>query len=222
MKGYSGVLVVPQGNVEFYAVLHGTEVPFERAATVHSARFWFRFKGAVSHIQFHGDFGNATDNERRFLRGRVPAETDVRGVMLVVDRVSVAAGTSFGQWYNEPGKVPFAVDYGISFGNIGTYYKRGEEMGNVYDMSRWDMAGGTNNVRRLELAWYPNRFAFRGIFWTTVLGDMVSGPTDPRCSEFACVEQVIQTNLPELSFASTGGKNAFQQAYPDTGVKMPN
>jgi hypothetical protein len=222
MKGYAGVLVVPQGRVDFYAVLHGSGLPFERASILHSARFWFRFNGAVSHIQFQGNFGNPSDNERRFLRGRGQPDPDVRGLMLVADAQSAANGAGCEQWYMEPGSPPFGVDYGLTFCNLGTFYQRGEENGNVYDQNGWIKTGGTNNVRRIELAWYGDRFNKRGIFWTTVLGEMVTGPTDPRCSEVACVEQVIQTNLPIMNFQTTGGKNAFQVEYPDTGVKMPN
>lgn len=222
MKGYGGTLVVPQGTVEFYAVLHGSGLPFERASILHSARFWFRFKGQVSHIQFQGNFGNPSDDERRFLRGRGQPDPDVRGLMLVADAQSAANGAGCEQWYAEPGAPPFGVDYGLTFCNLGTYYARGEESGDVYDKQRWTLAGGTNNQRRIELAWYGDRFNKRGIFWTTVLGEMVTGPTDARCSEVSCVEQVIQTNLPTMNFQTTGGKNAFQVVYPDNGVKMPN
>lgn len=222
MKGYSGVIQTNAGAVEFYAVVHGTGVPFERASIKHSARFWFRFAGQVSHIQFQADFGSPSDPERRFLRGRGQPDPDVRGLMLVADQVSANAGAGCEQWYGEPGSPPFAVDYGLTFCNLGTFYARGEEMGDVYDMQRWTLTGGTNNVRRIELAWYTNRSTQRGVFWTTVLGEPVTGPTDTRCSEVACVEQVIQVNLPTISFDTTNGGNAFQVEYPDDGVKMPN
>jgi hypothetical protein len=224
MKGYYTVFTVPQGNVEVYAVLHGASVPFERASTKHSARFWFRFNNKVSHIQFQGDFGNAMDNQRRFLRGRGIADPDIRGLMLVADQQSINAGAGCEQWYMEPGNPPFAVDYGITFCDIVTRYQRGEESGNVYDQSRWQITGGSGFNRRLEVAYYAERFNKRGTFWTTNTGDMVSGPNDPRCSDagVTCLEQVIQSDLPSVNFNTTGGKNAFQKQYDDTGVVAPN
>jgi hypothetical protein len=46
----------------------------------------------------------------------------------------------------------------------------------------------------------------------------IAGNTYPAI----CLEQNVSPTLPEISFNSTNGRNAFDRTYPSTGVQAPN
>jgi hypothetical protein len=97
------------------------------------------------------------------------------------------------------------------------------------------LSGSKGTTRRLEVSYYKTTRPDNqrtGVYWSTQAGVPVSGPNDSMCSgstiiagvSYAtiCLEQNVSPTLPEISFASTGGRNAFQRDYPSTGVVAPN
>ena len=86
-----------------------------------------------------------------------------------------------------------------------TLWERGETIASAARLT-----GGDGLERRLNaslLAEDPPR----GRFWATPRGDLVGGPTDRRCAEVACLEQVIQPSMPRLR----GPGNTDERVFPE-------
>ncbi len=253
MKGYAGVFIVrcdPAsfnfGNnscgrpvaprtIDFYGVVHGGSVPFERAGVVHSWRAWFRERdnSLVSAIQGWYEapgFGfervcgfDGTDNRNNF------------PIIFGPSRATFGQGCGDAeQWYVRAfGQNP-NIEFGITFVNAVTL-KQPNEQPTDYDPSKWDLSGSLGNTRRMEVSYYTVTRADntrKGVYWASQFGDVVSGPNDARCGAAVtvegrvytviCLEQNVSPTLPEISFASTIGGNAFQRTYDATGVVAPN
>jgi hypothetical protein len=238
MKGYAFTVPVvrPRAvNVDIYCVIHGGSVPFERAGKVHSWRCWFKEgdNGNISAIQgwyrapgfaFERIVGfDSTPNRNNF------------PIIFAPSRASAAAGGGgCEQWYvGAPGREP-NIEFGITFCGVVAFLKPNETALD-YDVSKWDLSGSKGTQRRLEISYYKVTRADNqktGIYWATQAGVPVSGPTDPACKAFVtiagsnypaiCLEQNVSPTLPEISFNSTNGRNAFDRTYPSTGVQAPN
>jgi hypothetical protein len=238
MKGYSftAPVVRPRNvNVDIYCVIHGGSVPFERATKAHSWRCWFRESdnGNISAIQgWYRAPGFAFERIPGF--DGTPNRNNFP-IIFAPSRASAAAGGGgCEQWYvGAPGREP-NIEFGITFCGVVAYLKPGETV-NDYDVSKWDLSGSKGTTRRLEISYYKTTRADNqrtGIYWATQAGAPVSGPNDPACKgstmidgvSYAtiCLEQNVSPTLPEISFSSTSGRNAFQRDYPSAGVVAPN
>jgi hypothetical protein len=238
MKGYGFTVPVvrPRNvNVDVYCVVHGGSVPFERAQKVHSWRCWFREgdNGNISAIQgwyrapgfaFERIVGfDGTPNRNNF------------PIIFAPSRASAAAGGGgCEQWYvGAAGSEP-NIEFGITFCGTVAFWQPNETALD-FDMSKWDLSGHSGTRRRMEISYYKTTRPDNqrtGIYWATQAGVPVSGPNDPACTgstvidgvSYAtlCLEQNVSTTLPEISFASTNGRNAFERDYPSDGVVAPN
>jgi hypothetical protein len=223
MKGFLTRL----SNVDIYFRTHAASNPLDRSARFHSYEAFARDpSGSVSHWQ--GWYNTGDPNTDRIPR-RVGTETDQRPVMLVVDQTAWDQGIRCEQWY--AATAAWSWDFGWTICNTTTLYVPGENA-TASNPSTWIPApdGSTGTTRRLEVAWYGDRSdAPRDQkFWATQFGDIVSGPTDPRCSKASsqfgqtydtvCLEQYISSTLPTVKFPG----NAEQKEFDATGVHLPN
>lgn len=238
MKGYNFTVPVvrPRNvNVDIYCVIHGGSVPFERAGKVHSWRCWFRESdnGTISAIQgWYRAPGFAFERIPGF--DGTPQRNNFP-IIFAPSRASAGAGGGgCEQWYvGAPGREP-NIEFGITFCGAVTYLKSGETTQD-YNPATWDISGESGTTRRLEISYYRTTRQDNqrtGVYWATQAGVVVSSPNDPACSgstiiagvSYAtiCLEQNVSPTLPEISFNSSNGKNAFQRDYPNTGVVAPN
>lgn len=238
MKGYSfSVPVVKPRSVtvDAYCVIHGGSVPFERATKAHSWRCWFREgdTAAVSAIQ--GWYRAPGFAFERIVGFDGTANRNNFPIIFAPSRASAAAGGGgCEQWYvGSPGREP-NIEFGITFCGAVAFLKPNETV-NDFDVSKWDLSGQSGTMRRLEISHYKTTRADNqrtGIYWATQAGVPVSGPNDPVCSGSTvidnvsyptlCLEQNVSPTLPEISFSSTNGRNAFERQYPNTGIVAPN
>jgi hypothetical protein len=238
MKGYAFTVPIVRPRalfVDAYCVIHGGSVPFERATKVHSWRCWFKESdnGNISAIQ--GWYRAPGFAFERIVGFDGTPQRNNFPIIFAPSRASAAAGGGgCEQWYvGAPGREP-NIEFGITFCGVVAYLKPGETV-NDYDVSKWDLSGSKGTTRRLEVSYYKTTRPDNqrtGVYWSTQAGVPVSGPNDSMCSgstiiagvSYAtiCLEQNVSPTLPEISFASTGGRNAFQRDYPSTGVVAPN
>jgi hypothetical protein len=223
--------------IDVFIVAHGASTPIERATVAHSYRVWFREpSGVVSHVQ--GWYKSAGFGFPRVPNFDGTPERQNFPIIFGPSRATVAQGGARAeQWY--VGCWGFdmtpCVEFGITFVNSVAYIQPNEKTTD-YDVSKWDLSGDLGLTRRMEITFYRGQTrddnARSGVFWATQFGQIVSGPNDARCNApitisgttytQMCLEQQLSSTLPEISFASTRGGNAFQKTYNATGVQAPN
>ncbi len=223
MKGFSARF----GEVDIYFRLHAASNPLDRSARYHSYEVWTRdSSGGVSHWQLWYNTGDP-------VKDRVPrrqgTEPSTRPIMLVVDQTSFDQGIRCEQWYTGPGEPEWAWDFGWTICNSTTLFVPGENL-SASDQRTWKLSpdGSLGGTRRLEAAWYAFRQHPTGKFWATQFGEIVSGPSDARCTatttKFAvtypniCLEQYIAPTMKQVAFPG----NALQKSFDTRGVKIPN
>jgi hypothetical protein len=219
--------------VEFYVRVHANSNPLDRSARYHSYEAWARDpSGNVSHWQGWYNTGDPNDNAT----GRVPRSKGdaTRPVIEVVDPTAFNEGITCEQWYTIPSDhwpdwTPI-IDWNIC--STTTLYQVGENA-TASDQSTWAAPPFQTfgNHRELELTWSNIAGTPRGKFWATQFGDVVSGPTDPQCSQstmkynvsyqILCLEQYIAPTMIEVSY-ETPGSNVRQKDFDVTGVHLPN
>lgn len=226
-KGWMGRF----GSVDWYGVFHLDTNPVGQAGRFHSYQLWARdATGAVSSFNGWLDFG--TGNSATSQKIVVCATDSGTRPIIMVNQPGCAP--RFENWYARAGgSGGWAPD--IGFNISPTYYDIGT--GDPNDVAQWrPINGAANNVqRRIEWAWYPFRSNLRGEFWATQFGDIVSGPSDPRCGTqqahgtrvdtVLCLRQYIAPSLPEVSFTTTQlpNRNSQQRTFGGGGiVVLPN
>lgn len=217
-KGWTGRF----NNQDWYGVFHLDSNPAGQRGRFHSYQLWIKADdGSISH--FHGwlDFGtgNNAGAQRVVTCGQ---DSQIRPIILANQ---AGCAPRFENWYAAPamgGRADWAPDFGF---NINPQYFASDS-DNPAD---WTPTGGVRNLdRRIEFAWYANRSALRGEFWTTQFGDLVSGLDDAICGTqrsygdrtyvLACINQYISPALRTIQFPG----NAVQRAFPGNGVQLPN
>ncbi len=247
MKGYS----VTFNGMDIYLIYHFASNPQERFGSYHSYQLWMRPSNDndpthVSHLQGWSYSGNPLSENDRCLRRNPPLPCEsTRPIILVTDQTSFDQGITCEQWYADT--APWSIDFGITICGSTTFYNRERELSGdpnsltgVFDQSTWQKTGDLGLTRRLELAWYsapgsvdPNRGnpPKDRVFWATQFGEIVSGPSDPRCQPSAttigkdgktyqnkCLEQYISSAARYIQFPG----NAVQKTYNGNGVTIPN
>jgi hypothetical protein len=223
MKGFSAKF----GNTDVYVRVHAASNPLDRMARYHSYEAWARDpSGNVSHWQLWYNTGDPVKDRIPRRQGVEPSQ---RPIMLVVDQTSWDQGIRCEQWYTGPGEPQWGWDLGWTICNATTLYVPGESL-SASDQRTWKLApdGSLGGTRRLEAAWYSNRPHPTGKFYSTQFGEIVSGPTDARCSQTTtkfnvtypnvCLEQYIAPTMQQVAFPG----NALQKTFNTTGVKIPN
>jgi hypothetical protein len=219
MKGF----IARFSNVDLYFRVHAASNPLDRMARYHSYEVWARDpSGGVSHWQ--GWYNSGDPVTDRIVR-RSGVESSVRPVMLVVDETSAAQGINCEQWYGFTSE--WSWDFGWTICGATTYYTPGENA-TATDQSTWKPTGSLGGTRRLEAAWYINRAHPTGKFYATQFGELVSGPSDARCTatttkfgttyQNICLDQYIAPTMQQVAFPN----NAVQKTFDTTGVKLPN
>ncbi|MFN0094964.1 MAG: hypothetical protein ACKVVT_09320 [Dehalococcoidia bacterium] len=220
MKG----LAARFSGVDIYFRIHAASNPLDRSARYHSYEMWARDgAGGVSHWQGWFDSGDpVTAREPRL------QETGQRPQISVVDQAAWDAYIRCEQWYFFTSI--WSWDIGWTICGSTTIYQPNENA-TAANLATWVLApdGNVGNTRRLEASWYAFREHPTGKFYATQFGEIVSGPTDARCSGTTtkfnvtypnqCLEQYIAPTMTQVSF-ETG--NAIQRDFPATGVKVPN
>jgi hypothetical protein len=225
MKGF----LTRFADVDVYFRVHASSNVLDRSARYHSYEVWARDpSGGVSHWQ--GWYNSGDPIADRFPRRR-GVEPEKRPAVLVVDQTSWDQGIKCEQWYATT--AAWSWDFGWTICGINALYYPGE--GSEQDQRFWRAPQGPPGVgtlRRLEASWYDNkngRMHPVGQFWATQLGEIVTGPDDPRCSETTtkfdetyqnvCLEQYIAPTMQQVSYPSI---NAEQRQFDSTGVQVPN
>lgn len=225
MKGF----LTRFADVDIYFRIHATSNVLDRSARYHSYEVFARDPdGGVSHWQ--GWFNSGDPLADRFPRRR-GVETDKRPAVLVVDQTSWDLGIKCEQWYAMT--ATWSWDFGWTICGVNSLYYPGENQ--QLDQAFWRSPPGPpgiGTIRRLEASWYDNtsgRIHPVGQFWATQLGEIVSGPEDPRCSDSTtkfgatyqniCLEQYIAPTMPQVAYPDI---NAEQRQFDGTGVQVPN
>lgn len=225
MKGF----LTRFADVEIYFRVHAGSNVLDRSARYHSYQVWARDpSGSVSHWQ--GWYNSGNPYVDRFPRRR-GVEIQKRPAILVVDQTSWDQGIQCEQWYAST--AVWSWDFGWTICGINALYYQGEN--DEQDQRYWRAPTGQPGVgtlRRLEAAWYDNshgRMHPQGQFWATQFGEIVAGPSDPRCSETTpkfertyqnvCLEQYIAPTMQEVAYPNI---NAEQRQFDGTGVNAPN
>lgn len=234
-----GMLITIQG-VQIYFRTHFASNPMERFGDYHSYEVFTKdAAGGVSHWQ-GWNFSGKPNSDARCLRRRdpLPCENE-RPIILVTDQTSWDQGITCEQWYSATAS--WSWDFGVTICGSTTIYQPDKEKDSatVFDQSTWKLApnnGSLGLTRRLEVAWYgatqsdgkPYRQHPTGKFWATQFGEIVSGPSDARCTQTTtkfnvvyknvCLEQYIAPTMTKVAFPG----NAVQKSFPGQGVQIPN
>jgi hypothetical protein len=228
MKGFTDRF----NDVDIYFRIHAASNPLDRMARYHSYEVWARDpSGNVSHWQLwynSGDPRSSAEGGSRVLRraSPLPAESQ-RPIILVLDEQSRREGIDCEQWYSAPGEPQWGWDFGWTICGATTLYSPTENA-TAADLNTWITTGSAGLTRRLEAAWYGDRQHPTGTFYSTQFGEIVSGPSDARCSgtttkfgtsyQNVCLEQYIAPTLPTVAFPN----NASQKDFDGSGVRLPN
>ena len=229
-KGWYGEWNTNQGLVKWYGVFHLDTNPAGHTSRFHSYQLWVQDpSNNVSHFEGWVDFGtgNMTGPQKIVTCG---VDSGIRPIMLVNQ---AGCNVRFENWYARAGgSGAWAPDFGFNINP--TYFDIGS--GDPLNVNDWRQIGGSprNVDRRVEWAWYPNRYAQRGAFWATQFGQVVSDLNSPICSAQTtvggkvynniCLAQYIAPTLPEVSFntVTSNGRNSQQRTFPSQGVVFPN
>ena len=218
-KGWAGRF----NNVDWYGVFHLDFNPGGHSGRFHSYQLWLRDStGAVSHMHGWLDFGTGNNTGSNLI---VTCGVD-SGIRPIIKVNQAGCPVQFENWYARAGQAGWMADFGF---NIDPNYFAGGDPTNPATWTSRDGEGWHNLNRRIEFAWYANRSAQRGEFWTTQFGNVVSGPNDAACGStvavgeksytVVCLKQVIQPTLPAIQFPG----NSVQRTFPEgNGVLLPN
>lgn len=226
MKGFAADFMDYAGGVQsLYVRMHIADNVMDRVSRYHSYEVFMKDStGAVSHWQ--GWFNTGDPNTDRFLyNGR--NDPGRRPIILTQDETTFPTVKN-SHWYSRASAgwnwdVNWTVD-------SPTYWRLGE----VYDTNpeNWLLTGRLGTVRRMEPAWYSFDSKVsrnRGNpprdreFWSTPLGEFVSGPTDERCAPYACLSQFIAGTARSVEAGVPGG-TPREREFPGRGmgVRQPN
>jgi hypothetical protein len=214
-------------GVDVYLVMHLDTNPNGQQGRFHSLQVWaLDPSGAVSHWDGWHDFGSG-NNTGPNLRGNGCESTSIRPIIAV--NLTGCGVVQFESWYGR-GNGGWTWDCGFNvkaqyFGGVSPSQLSNPDLAAA---GTWLPTGELNDVRRVECAWYADRSAQRGTFWSTQFGQVVSGPADPRCGTqqpvgarsytVLCIQQHIAPTLPSVTFPG----NSVQRNYPMNGVVLPN
>lgn len=217
-------------DVDIYFRVHASSNVLDRSARYHSYEVWARdLSDGVSHWQGWYNIGDPVADRLPRRRG---VEPEKRPVILVVDQTSWEQGIQCEQWYANTAQ--WSWDFGWTICGINSLFYPGENAEQDRRFWRGPPTGqaGIGTLRRLEAAWYDNshgRSHPQGQFWATQFGEIVAGPSDPRCSETTvkfertyqnvCLEQYIAPTMQEVAYPNV---NAEQRQFDGTAVKAPN
>jgi len=215
-------------NQDVYVVMHLDTNPSGHSSRFHSVQVWIKdTSGAISHFDQWLEFGDG-NNTGPTVRRFGCEDTDSPRPVFAVNARACNTPLRFENWYARPagfnGNAPWMVDFG--FNTAANYWAGGDPA----VPATWDATGGgsENDNRRVEMAWYANRSGQRGSFYATQFGEVVTGPSDPKCSQSRtlgaktyanlCIHQTIQPTMQTIQFPG----NAYQKVYPSQGVINPN
>lgn len=246
MKG----MVAQFGNQQGYIRYHLASNVMERSARYHSYEVFLRdAQGGVSHWQGWYNSGDpATDR-----LSKSQPDPGRRPLVLVADYPALLQGKDCEQWYGFTAS--WSWDIGLTICRSTTMQYADEARARIdgspltgsgiYDPANWVVLCGygypspscLGNDRELEASWYgpdskaaPNRGAppHGVVFYATQFGEIVAGPTDPRCSgtttKFGttypnvCLSQYIATT----ARAVENPNNRTRRTFDTTGVAVPN
>lgn len=226
MKGFAAEFRDYSGGMQqFYLRVHAATNPMDRVARYHSYEVFLKdATGAVSHWQ--GWFNTGDPEEDRFLYdGR---NDPGRRPIILTQNEATFPTVKNEHWYTR-GTAGWNWDFAWTV-DATTYWRPDE----TYDTNptNWPQTGRLGTVRRLEPAWYgPDSRVSRNRgnpprgaeFWATALGEIVSGPLDPRCSTVPCLSQYIAVSAKSVEAGIPGG-NPRERVFPGIGlgVRLPN
>jgi hypothetical protein len=224
-KGFS----LRDDGIDLYVIMHLDTNPNGHSSRFHSYQAWARdASGGISYWDLWADFGegNNTGPNLRWDEN-CGGNTEIRPIMAVL---YPQCNFTFESWYSRAGAPEWGWDFGF---NVRPQYYNGPQPGvssnpDLSAMNTWLPTGQWNDARRIEAAWYAFRQHPTGTFYSTQWGEIVSGPTDPRCGtqrtigsktyEVLCLQQHIAPTMTTFSFPG----NSIQKEYNFTGVKLPN
>jgi hypothetical protein len=247
MKGYLGTNPI-QGGGQFYIRYHAASNVHDRMSRFHSYEIWFKDNSNnVSHWQGWADsgdpdligFGEAGAGGRRFA---CSPEIDIRPETIVRNEGCTNELTEHWYFYPRSGWQPtFSI-----LMEATTFMYQGEY--SQTSMTNWRRTGALGTSREASMVVAPGSLdlagkpAPRGVaFYATQFGEIVTGPSDPRCSaqttfpaqptatffrsntvetyQNVCLENYLAPTLPgfiEQQGFAPGGE------FPNQGVKLPN
>lgn len=230
---------VTLSGVETYIVAHLDTHPNGQQTRSHSIQVWFR-SSPVSYITQWLDFGEGDNLLPNLAAAENICATAVFRRPIIQVNFPDCVGLNSENWYARNGP---AWSFDIGF-NVSPQYYGGPQQGtlssgNLADFQSWLPTGIWNTLRRVELAWYRDRYIQHlqaaGVplfttFYATQFGDVVSGPDDPVCGTerftrgrtftVLCLPQFVAESLPTIS--SGTGINAVEKLYPNAGLTLPN
>lgn len=216
-------------GIDLYVIMHLDTNPSGHASRFHSYQVWARDEtGAVSHWDLWADFGVGDMTGPQSRPNDRCGGDNVRPIMLI--NYADCATINFETWYSRVAAPAWGWDmgYSVSANYYGGASPQQPSNPDPAAHATWLPTGGNNGTRRVEMAWYGSRPHPTGRFYSTQWGEIVSGPTDPRCGTprtfgaksytTLCIEQHIAPSMTTFAFPD----NAVQKTYPMTGVKLPN
>jgi hypothetical protein len=233
MKGFLADYTDYSGGAQqAYVRVHIASNVLDRTAQYHSTEVFLRDStGAVSHWQLWLNTGSPETN--RFLYdGR--NDPGHRPILLTQDETTFPVVKNE-HWYTSP-----TAGWGWNINwtiDVTTFWRHGETYDT--DVSHWLPTGRLGTVRRMEPAWYgPDSHVhkYRGNppvgveFWSTAMGEIVSGPDAPQClptvaqpQPVPCLSQYIAPTAKSIEQAIPGG-TPRERVFPGIGlgVRLPN
>lgn len=247
MKGYLGTNPL-QGGGQFYIRYHAASNVHDRMSRFHSFEIWFRDDaGGVSHWQGWADSGdpdligngNTGAGGRRF---GCSSEIDIRPETIV--RNEGCNNELNEHWYMYP-RSGWQPTFSVLM-EATTYMYVGEYA--QTSMVNWRRTGALGTGREISMVVAPGSLDLAGqsapkgvMFYATQFGEVVSGPSDPKCSaqtafpaqptanffrsdttetyQNVCLQNLLASTLPgfiEQQGFAPGGE------FPNTGVRLPN
>jgi hypothetical protein len=225
-KGWAGAFGTGTNRVEWFGIFHLDFNPGGEQSRFHSYQLWLKDStNAVSHMHGWLDFGegNNTLPNLRVVCGKA----DNTRPIIMTNKVGCSP-VLFTTWYANAANPGLDVGFSIS----PNYFAGGDPV----EPSTWiPVTGSVQNLnRRIEFAYYQQWGGVRrtGTFWTTQLGNVVSGPNDPLCNTIApigdrnytivCITQTIQPTLPRIEFPNNVDQRIFPGGSGINAAVLPN